>query len=74
MSAQVIAIILMYGLKYGPEAIKAVKELFSKPSGAVITDADWEAVFKTMDTPYESYIAAAQAELKGFTTPTPPTP
>jgi hypothetical protein len=34
-----IALILQYGLKYGPEAIKVVRRLFSKKEP---TDADWD--------------------------------
>lgn len=75
MSPQTIAILLMYGLRYGPEAIKAVRSLFAAPQPEGPSEAQWQAVFATMQKPYESYIADAEAELGGLQPgPVPPNP
>lgn len=72
MSPQVILLILTFALRYGPEAAKAIRGMFTKPSGVAPTDEEWEKVWSLIKKPYGDYIADAQAEL-GLG-PTPPTP
>jgi hypothetical protein len=55
-----VALVLQYGLMYGPDAAKAVKAILTKPDPS---EADWDALFAvaTKQT-YDDYIAAAKAK------------
>jgi hypothetical protein len=49
MSESTIALILQYGLQYGPQVIGAVVNLFNK-SPAAPTQADWDALIAKCST------------------------
>lgn len=54
MSEAVILAIVQYAIRYGPDAAKALKEIFATPAP---TDAQWQALWDKSQTPYDSYIA-----------------
>ena len=55
-----IAMLVDIAFRYGPDAARAVKALFTK---ADPTDADWENVFSHAQKSYDDYIAAARADI-----------
>jgi len=54
MNPAVIALILEYGLKYGPEAYIAVRKILSKKEP---TEADWQELDAILLKTGESYFA-----------------
>lgn len=61
MSPEIIMMIVSYGLRYGPDAARVVKNLFTRPAATPPTDAEWESFFITL-RPYEAYVAEAKRE------------
>lgn len=57
MSEAVIIMILQYGLKYGPEAAKAVRALFTKKDP---TNEDWDALWLKTKEKWVDYVPPTQ--------------
>ncbi len=55
-----IAFLVDIAFRYGPDAARAAKTLFTKPDP---TDEDWENVFSHAKKSYDQYVADARAEL-----------
>lgn len=53
MSAAQILVIAQMLLQYGPEAARALKEIFSTTAP---TDAQWQALWDKSQTPYSYYV------------------
>lgn len=72
MSPQIIALIITTALRYGPEAARIVKNMFTRPAATPPTDKEWDDLFSKMNTPYEKYIEDATREMAALKpTPTP---
>jgi hypothetical protein len=69
MNEATIALILNYGLQYGPAVISAVVNLFNKAPAAP-TQADWDALIaKCSTTSRQQMIATLAANGIGIDTP-----
>lgn len=53
MSAAQILVIAQALIQYGPEAAKALKEIFSTTAP---TDAQWQALWDKSQTPYSDFV------------------
>jgi hypothetical protein len=56
MTAATLAIILEYGLRYGPEAIALVRRMLARPEA--VTDADFDALLAILQRTGRSYFDA----------------
>jgi hypothetical protein len=54
VSEAVIIAIVQYAIRYGPDAAKALKEIFATANP---TDAQWDALWAKSQTPYSSYVS-----------------
>jgi hypothetical protein len=54
VSSEVIILIAQFALRYGPDAAKALKEIFSTPEP---TDAQWQALWDKSQTSYSYFVS-----------------
>jgi hypothetical protein len=56
MSEAVILMIAQYALRYGPDAAKALKDIFTSKDP---TEAQWDALWSKSQTPYADFVSGA---------------
>jgi hypothetical protein len=54
VSEAAIIAIIQYAIRYGPDAARALKEIFTTANP---TDAQWDALWAKSQTPYSTYVA-----------------